>query len=199
MIALVVGHERRAKGAMNQASGLTEFDFNDGLVNLISALLCVCSSESSPDGDHIVKPPVPHEVVYREVAGGYRQLPGYISSLQPAPELVVSFHCNAFNSKASGTETLHYYRSLRGFRAADIFQRAIVDCLRLPDRGVKARSSEDRGGYLLSEARAPCVILEPFFIDNDSDLASALESYNDLASAIAGACRDALDAVRRTT
>ena len=53
--------------------------------------------------------------------------------------------------------------------------------------GVKPKKSEDRGGYLLRYTHAPCVIAEPFFIDNDEDLARAREDPDGLALAYARA------------
>ena len=70
---------------------------------------------------------------------------------------------------------------------AEILQNAMVGYLKLPNRGVKPKTSEDRGGYLLRYTEAPCVIAEPFFIDNNDDLARAQEDLEGLAEAYAGA------------
>ncbi|UCG13233.1 MAG: N-acetylmuramoyl-L-alanine amidase [Deltaproteobacteria bacterium] len=52
-----------------------------------------------------------------------------------------------------------------------------------------ARKTENkaRGGYLLRYTNAPCVIAEPFFIDNDEDLAKANEDLAGLAAVYATA------------
>ncbi len=68
---------------------------------------------------------------------------------------------------------------------AEIVLDHLVEYLKLPNRGVKPRSAEDRGGYLLRYTHAPCVIAEPFFIDNDSDLARAQEDIDGLAAVYA--------------
>ena len=70
---------------------------------------------------------------------------------------------------------------------AEILKNALVENLKLPDRVIKPKTSEDRGGYLLRYTKAPCVIAEPFFIDNDDDLARAQEDLEGLAEAYAGA------------
>ena len=55
--------------------------------------------------------------------------------------------------------------------------------LDLPNRGAKPKTAEDRGGYLLMNTDAPCVIAEPFFIDNNKDLKIAQENKGDLVAA----------------
>lgn len=70
---------------------------------------------------------------------------------------------------------------------AAILLNALVSELRLPDRGIKPKTSEDRGGYLLRYTKAPAVISEPFFIDNDQDLSVARSDLEGLARAYASA------------
>jgi N-acetylmuramoyl-L-alanine amidase len=82
---------------------------------------------------------------------------------------------------------LYYHSSDAGRTIAEILQRCLVDFLSLPDRGIKPKTSEDRGGYLLRYTNAPCVIAEPFFIDNDHDLARAQEDLYGLAAAYTNA------------
>lgn len=160
--ALVIGHKRSSYGASNRSSDLTEFAFNDALSIEI---------ESEVSGVEVQR-------VYRRT---YSSLPGDINLLNP--DFIVSLHCNAFNRSASGTEVLHYHRSTKGKLAAEILQDHLVDALGLPNRGIKPRTSEDRGAYLLRYANAPCVIAEPFFIDNDSDLQIATDKRRKLIKA----------------
>ena len=63
---------------------------------------------------------------------------------------------------------------------AQILNNHIVNALKLYNRGIKPKGAEDRGGYLLKNTLAPCVIVEPFFIDNDSDLKTALDKKEQL-------------------
>ncbi|KKK66742.1 hypothetical protein LCGC14_2961020, partial [marine sediment metagenome] len=49
------------------------------------------------------------------------------------------------------------------------------------------RTAEDRGGYLLRYTKAPCILAEPFFIDNNDDLARAQVDLDGLASVYANA------------
>ena len=167
-IALIVGHSKTSQGAVNKNSKLSEFQYNDVLVNDIYALLI-------KRGFDVV-------LVYRNT---YKALPKKVNATNP--DIIISFHCNAYNCKASGSEVLYHYRSKNGEQLAKKLQKAIVKVLKLPDRGIKPRSVEDRGGYLLKYTNAPCVIIEPFFIDNDNDLATARAKHNELAQAIANA------------
>ena len=174
LCALVIGHKQRSPGAVNERAGLTEFAFNDDLARRIEARV---------GGVEVQR-------VYRRT---YRELPADIDAL--GPDFVVSLHCNAFNGQASGTEVLYYHRSEKGKAMASILQRRLVEYLRLPDRGIRPRSAEDRGGYLLRYTDAPCVIAEPFFIDNDADLARAQEDPDALAAACAHAIEEIADVI----
>jgi N-acetylmuramoyl-L-alanine amidase len=164
LCALVVGHKPASPGAINRNSNLTEFCFNNTLVGMI---------ESKVSGVKTIR-------VYRDT---YKGLVGKINSHNP--DFIISLHCNAFNTKASGTEVLFYHKSKNGEKMANILQDNLIKTLGLADRGTRAKTSEDRGGYLLRYTTAPCVIAEPFFIDNDLDLSTAQNNLDSLAKAYA--------------
>lgn len=163
-IALLIGHGYRGdKGAYNKVTGTTEFDWNENLVKLINQKL-------------------PNSViVYRDVS--YSKLPSKINDL--GVDLCVSFHCNAFNGSATGTETLYWNTSRKGKEIAAKLQEAVVSTLNLSDRGIKSKKAGDRGATILQKTRMPTVLLEPFFIDNISDLRVADAKKEELAKAIA--------------
>ncbi len=160
--ALVIGHKKTSPGAVNPNTGIKEFDFNEALALRIEGKTTLAEVQR----------------IYRRT---YKDLPDDIN--QYNPDFTVSLHCNAFNQEVSGTEVLYYYKSQKGKIIAEILKNALVEHLKLPDRGVKPKTSEDRGGYLLRYTKAPCVIAEPFFIDNDNDLARAQEDLEELAEA----------------
>jgi N-acetylmuramoyl-L-alanine amidase len=164
LCALVIGHKRTSSGATNPSTGLSEFDFNENLAFRIEEKVRETSVQR----------------VYRRT---WEQLPADINAL--SPDSVVSLHCNAFNTQVSGTEVLYYHRSEKGKKMAEILLDRLVGHLRLSNRGIKPKTSEDRGGYLLRYADAPSVIAEPFFIDNDGDLAKAQDDTEGLATAYA--------------
>lgn len=154
LCALVIGHKKSSPGAVNKRSGITEFDFNEDLAIRI---------EKKVNKTEVQR-------IYRRT---YRELPDDINTLDP--DFIVSLHCNAFNGRASGTEVLYYHKSEEGKKMAEILLNHLVEHLKLPNRGIKPKTAEDRGGPLLCYTKAPCVIAEPFFIDNDSDLSRAQE------------------------
>jgi len=156
-IALVVGHKSRSTGARNTTHDISEWEYNYRVAIDVWRRLI--------DAGYGV------DVVLRRTWG---KLPGDINSLEP--DLVIALHCNSFpeppNSdwEASGTETLYYHRSEDSKAIAAVVQNEFVKSLKLPDRGIKPITQEDRGGSLLAKTHAPAVICEPLFIDNDSDL-----------------------------
>lgn len=166
LCALVIGHKKKSPGAKNSNKNITEFDFNEDLALRI---------EKKTEKSQIQR-------VYRRT---YNQLPDDINELNP--DFIVSLHCNAFDTEVSGTEVLYHHNSRKGKKIAGILLSHLVDHLELPNRGIKPKTSEDRGGYLLCYTDAPCVIAEPFFIDNDNDLTSAQEDIEGLAETYAKA------------
>lgn len=162
LCALVIGHSAASPGAINLASGVQEFEFNDALAKQIEA--------QTRNVD-----------VHRIYRRNYQQLPSDINATNP--DFVIDLHCNAFNGRASGTEVLYYHRSTKGKQIAEITLTHLVTTLELPNRGSKAKTTEDRGGYLLRYTDSPCIIVEPFFIDNDADLARAYQRYDKLVLA----------------
>ena len=145
LCALVIGHKKSSPGAVNENAGLTEFDFNDYLAIRIEKKVKKMRVQR----------------IYRRT---YKELPDDINTLNP--DFIVSLHCNAFNGRASGTEALYYHKSEKGKKMAEILLNHLVEHLKLPDRGIKPKTAEDRGGLLLRYTKAPCLIAEPFFIDN---------------------------------
>ncbi|MEA3404946.1 MAG: N-acetylmuramoyl-L-alanine amidase [Pseudomonadota bacterium] len=163
--ALVIGHKKTSPGAVNKTQNLSEFDYNEQLAMDIEYAL------KDQEELRIQK-------VYRRT---YDTLPTDLNELDP--DFIISLHCNAFNKKASGTEVLFYHRSKKGKKLAKTLNKSLVGALGLKDRGIKAKSVEDRGGYLLKATHAPCLIAEPFFIDNDKDLEVAETHHAELVLA----------------
>lgn len=95
-------------------------------------------------------------------------------------DIFVSIHFNAFNKKASGTETL-----VSGTPASILLGHAIQSnvkaALCLPDRGLKERP----GLFVLRNTIMPAVLVEVCFIDNDYDIKRYQLHEDDTARAIA--------------
>jgi len=163
--ALVVGHKESSPGAENKAAKITEYEFNNEFVKHIEHFFRKSGQ-------------VELTVVHRDM---YAKLPHDINKLHP--QFVISLHCNAFNCIASGTEVLYWHKTRNGNILAKFLQDNIVNTLNIPDRGIKPRDLSSRGGGLLKRTNAPCVIAEPFFIDNSNDLGTALRRYDELVNA----------------
>jgi N-acetylmuramoyl-L-alanine amidase len=72
----------------------------------------------------------------------------------------------------------------RGLELAQKVHAKILPVFGNPDRGIKKRRLKDRGGWILHKTKMPCIILEPFFIDNDEELKKAKRVYKEYAKAI---------------
>ena len=166
LCALVIGHKKDSPGAVSHDGSLSEFVFNEKLAMMIEGTVRQAEVQR----------------VYRRTLDS---LPGDINQLDP--DFIISLHCNSFQYKATGTEVLYYHQSERGRKAAIIFQKHLVNHLRLKDRGIKPKNAEERGGYLLKYTKAPCLISEPFFISNNDDLARAQEDMDGFAATCAAA------------
>ncbi|MGE0736058.1 MAG: N-acetylmuramoyl-L-alanine amidase [Alphaproteobacteria bacterium] len=181
-VLLIVGHNaaRGDRGA-KAADGSWEHDFNRLLAPEIAAAVA---------GVELV------QESYRAGGGNLARFDRH------AADLIVELHCNAAASdRATGSEVLCARGSPRGTAAAAILQRHFVAALELPDRGVKPIGNRrdpdgnwlERGAYLLWGVRAPCLIGEPFFINNASDLRRARERRAALVAAYAAAIEQAAE------
>lgn len=170
LCALVVGHRKSAQGAGSKDQTVTEFKFNSALARAIkekvrNARVKIVNRDNTPNG--------------------LKKLPAKINAARP--NFILSLHCNAFNGTASGTETLYFHTSNSGKALAGIVQKQLLEALDLKNRRIRPKKEGDRGASVLKYTRAPCVICEPFFIDNDSDLEVAQRRSKSLAAAYAHA------------
>lgn len=164
-IALIPGHGPKIDEGATNPDGTTELDWNRDLVKRIASHL--------RGRAEVV---VVHRVSER---------------LSPVDQInatdadvALEFHLNASNGKASGTEMIHISKS--GKFWADRLQKAAVEVLRLPDRGVKTPFA-GRGDRFLTKTKMPAVIVESFFIDNSDDLEVGNARKEELALAYAKA------------
>ena len=182
-VVLVVGHAKESKGAYNAKHNVAEFDFNQKLALGIKYNALTLGAT----------PPYEVAIFYRE--NGYGPLPFEVNEHHPDADMVISLHANAFNGHASGCETLYHHQSELSRGYAEIFQTHLVATIGNKDRGLKPKTSEDRGGHLLAEVDAPCILVEPFFIDNIEETERALDLLHsgDLAEAFDKAIVDCLE------
>lgn len=163
-VGLIVGHSPRRQGAFNSALEIGEYKFNEILVNRIH--------------ERLLDSGIGAVVIYRDTYSG---LPDKVNA--QGVDFSLAFHCNAFNTRASGSETLYHHSSKKSLALALAVNNRVVDALGLPNRGAKPLRDVNRGYYLLWRTVSPCVICEPFFIDNNQDLGVALYNYEGLVDA----------------
>ena len=105
-------------------------------------------------------------------------------------DLFVSIHCNAFNGKARGIETLCYGQQ-PGRHLAACIQHQLMAALRKidpdsPNRGVKKRPDL----AVLHCTAMPAALVEAGFIDNTEDAWLLYQYKDDIARAIARGVTD---------
>ena len=91
-------------------------------------------------------------------------------------DLFISLHFNAFNGRASGTETL-ISGSTGSLMLGHCIQSNLKAVLNLPNRGLKERP----GLFVLRSTMMPAVLVEVCFLDNDCDW-RRYEAHKDTAA-----------------
>lgn len=162
--AIVVGHKKSSQGAVS-STGVTEWIFNMELAVMIGRII---------DVDIIERP---------DRRRGYNDLPGIVNDFDPT--IVLSLHCNAFDTTVNGSEALYWHRSRKGQEFARQISSGASEVLSNVNRGAKPLTVEDRGGYLVRNVNAVCVIAEPLFIDNDNDFPIGNSRRQELAEMFA--------------
>ena len=174
-IVLLIGHDENSPGAKNKEFKMNEFKFNSVIAKSIIKRMHELGFKYCKD----------IFVVFRTKKLTYKKIPEYVNGMKP--DFIISMHCNSFDTTVSGSEVLYYEKSKKGKVIAGILQKEVLEALKLNDRGLKPLKSSENGGYLLKNTKAPCVICEPFFIDNDKDFVKAVLDSNKLINAYANA------------
>lgn len=160
-IVITAGHSKTDPGAVNGV--ITEADICVDLRNLVSFYLTRDGIEHSKDGSGAENLPLRDAV-----------------KLITQNSIAVEFHCNAFNEKSSGVETLSGSKNkLLGEKLC----KAISEILDIPNRGAKGEASGQHSR--LAFVQAGGLILETFFISNPNDLRKYLDKKWLVAKAIA--------------
>lgn len=172
-VALIVGHNPRAQGAVRVTDGRSEYDW--------------CGELAASIRDHA---PGMYAVIRRQSHPS-----GYASEIRNAYQhadamgvsATVELHFNGGPATATGTETLT--SGTKGsLRLAGLIQPAMVGALGLRDRGLITRGRADRGGASLWSGRAPAVLIEPYFGSREADCQAADRHYAALTGAVHRAC-----------
>jgi N-acetylmuramoyl-L-alanine amidase len=172
VVCISIGHSSKDEGACSADGSVKEYSYNKELAEFIK--------------EELAKSNVEGVITNRLTNGGGTGMTADIKAVNSfKSECIIELHANAFNNKATGTETLYWHTSTKGKKLANAIQCEMTKALGLADRGVKGITGSDRGGAVLRGSYYPMVITEPFFIDNDSDLEKATTHKKELAKAIA--------------
>ena len=171
-IALIVGHEKKSKGAFSKTLGQAEYDWNTELANMARNYATMIGAEV--------------QIFFRDVvgiAGAYKK------ALAWKPDALIELHFNAADGKASGTETLYNdagdAKDVHEVIFAKKVNDAMVKALGLKDRGIKKRQPGDRGyGNINQTKSVPSILIESGFGDNPKDAKAMAANKNKLAKAL---------------
>lgn len=170
-IAIVVGHNEMSRGAIRVSDGVTEFEFNSELAELIRRI--------DPENVKVFfRRPLGRGSYARQIDTVYAEVDAW------GADVSVELHFNSLSgSTANGTETLSS-GSRGSVRAAQSIQSEMLNALGLKNRGIKYPGRNHRGGRSLFAGRAPAVLVEPFFGSSLRDCKSVDGKICDLAQAI---------------
>tara|TARA_R100001510_G_C7656990_1_gene217890 strand:- start:23666 stop:24220 length:555 start_codon:yes stop_codon:yes gene_type:complete len=170
MIALCVGHSRPNDSGASSVTGVTEWDYNSELAEMVADKL----KEKTK--------------VYSTYKGN-----GYVSAMrwlarkldEDRVDTAIEFHFNAATPKATGHEWLYWHSSDQG----RLLSRALRDSFedhfpQLASRGIKPRNKGSRGAMFLRTTSMPACIIEPFFGTNKEDWDLAVNHKLGIAEAI---------------
>ena len=96
-------------------------------------------------------------------------------------DITLSFHLNAADETAHGSEMLYWHNSKKSKELAEFMQEANAEATHLRNRGIKPRVKGDRGWTLLYKTTIPCIIIESGFITNKNDMEVLEETKKELA------------------
>lgn len=168
-IAIVVGHNSAAQGAVRVTDGRTEFDWNSDLAELIK--------------DHN---PYAVGIFYRKRGGGYsREIDRvYAETDAWGADCTIELHFNGSANKRSTGCLMLSSGTSGSMKLSGIMQERCLAVMGNEDDGVQARGRRDRGGRSLWQGKAPAVLIEPYFGSNPHFCAVAETHKDELAEAI---------------
>jgi len=167
-IAIVIGHNSKAQGAVRCTDGRTEFDWNGELADIIQ--------EHDPDNVRIFR---------RERGGGYSREIDRVYALVDrwGADCSLELHFNASaNKRANGGLTLSS-GSAGSIELANLVRERVSQVLGNKDRGVEVRGRNARGGRSLWQGKSPAIMTEPYFGSNEKECLNATMFMDELAEA----------------
>ena len=154
-VAIVVGHSRQGDKGAYSVGGVSEWDFNNDIADLIAANLAACHCD--------IQPRVWDEIP-KDTYGGAMTWLGEELEIWGA-DVAIELHFNSASETAQGYEYI-YSGSDKG---RDLAQHMLDAMDRFgspfPNRGIKTPVNGRGSGFLNCSSAISC-ILEPFFGSN---------------------------------
>ena len=151
--AIVVGHDVSEQGAVSKILDMTEYRFN-----------CLVADELCNDFD----------IYYRDA-----KKRGYNAKMEELArqlngknyDFVIELHFNKYDGKANneghGCESVIFPENLKSRDLSEKILDKISKKFNVKNRGVKEHGKGERGYGFLSKINSNCIILEPFFGDEN--------------------------------
>jgi len=188
-LALVVGHNSVAQGAVRKDTGETEFSMMSRIAEKAKAY----PRKTYPDMEV--------RVFFRMAGPGYRTeiKRVYEETDRWGADLTNELHFNSFNSDAANGSEVLTSGTASSFKFAQITQNMIVARFGQKDRGVVTRKT-GRGSESLMSGSAPAILSEPFFGSSGKDTDRFDEEAEEilLAKIYVDAAAEALEVLPRT-
>lgn len=101
-----------------------------------------------------------------------KQVVSHVNDLANKTDLLISFHFNAFNGKARGTEALVYHGANdRTKHLASNLAKVCSSVIKTPNRGVKFENSGQHSRLaILNDTKCNSILLEVCFVDSEKDM-----------------------------
>ena len=157
-VALIIGHNKRSKGAYSQIVG-SEYDYWKGIAEKIKTEIpeLVDVYERKPNKFYV---PEMNEVLEELNKNDYKSC--------------IELHFNSStNSQANGCECLVYYKNNKAKELATNFMARLQNIFGSKIRGnhgiIEIQDSKVRGGYGICNSKDTYILVEPFFGSNPDE------------------------------
>jgi len=168
-IAICIGHSRPGDSGASSVGGVSEWKFNQPIGAAIVAKLKAAGHDAI--------------LLDKYVGGDYTSAMNWLAAQIKSfgAEVAVELHFSAAGASAKGYEYLYWGASTQSKKLAQAFlDRHKTALPSMTSRGIKPKTSSDRGSYFLQKTPCPCIITEPFFGSN----AAEWEFYKSAASTL---------------
>jgi N-acetylmuramoyl-L-alanine amidase len=182
-IGICVGHSRHTRGRIEGGALSHDGKQCEHTYNLPLAILI--RTEIERQGLRAI-------IVSDYEGAGYESAQRWLAAKLKAEgvQVAIELHFNASDDPAAhGQEMLYWHSSQRGKALSTAIEAKVAEIIpELRRRGIKPKTSADRGAEFLRGTHCPACIVESGFGSNPGDWATLQERRVDLARAIAAGC-----------